>query len=165
MGNGRIAWVIAAAIGAAGAGHASPLVFVGSSHEIRLTPPRVERGPVVDGHLDDPVWSQAAVLDSFTQGVPIEGVPDSLGTRCLVLYDARHLYIGFRCADDPRRVQAPVTPRDNAWQGDYVCVSVDGFEDRQRSQFFCVNGRGIQMDGMDVDGQEDSDLAPDYVYT
>ncbi len=120
---------------------------------------------MIDGRLDDAVWREAAVLDSFTQGVPIEGVPDSLGTQCLVLYDAQNLYIGFRCADDPRAVQSPITSRDNSWQGDYVCVNIDGFGDHQHSQFFCANAAGIQMDGMDADGQDDSDLAPDFLYT
>jgi hypothetical protein len=148
---------------AAGPAHSGD-TFCGTRRQIHVLPPRVERGPVVDGRLDDPVWSQAAVLDSFTQAVPIEGVPDSLGTECLVVYDAQNLYVGFRCRDDPQAVQAPVTPRDNSWQGDYVCVSIDGFGDHQRSQFFCANASGIQMDGMDVDGQDESDLAPDFLY-
>ena len=148
----------------AGAATLPITVFLGSHHELHVVPPRVERGPVIDGRLEDPVWSTAAVLDSFTQGVPIEGVPDSLGTQCLVLYDAKYLYIGFRCPDDPRRIQSPVTRRDNTWQGDYVCASIDGFGDHQRSQFFCTNASGIQMDGVDADTQDDSDLAPDFLY-
>src|SRR5439155_7006886 len=118
-------------------------LFSGRRRQIHVPVPRVDHGPTLDGRLDDAVWRRAAVLDSFTQGVPIEGVPDSLGTQCLVLYDAQNLYVGFRCTDDPRSVQSPVTPRDNSWQGDYVCVNIDGFGDHQRSQFFCASAAGI----------------------
>jgi len=135
-----------------------------STHGIHVTPPRVAHGPVVDGRLDDAVWTQAAVLDSYTQGRPIEDVPDSLGTRCLVIYDEKQLYFGFHCRDRRDGIQSPILPRDNVWQGDYVCVSLDTWYDHQRSQFFCANASGVQMDGVDRDGV-DSDLAPDFLYT
>jgi hypothetical protein len=138
--------------------------FRGSEGRIQLTPPRVPKGPAVDGNLDDEVWRQAAVLDSFTHGRPIEGVRDSLGTTCLVMYDDQNLYIGFRAGDDPKLVQAPVVPRDQAWQGDWVGVSIDSYHDQQRSLFLCANPIGIQMDGIDREGA-DSDMAPDFQYT
>src|SRR6266850_4952700 len=156
----------AADLVAGGVAHASPgpRVYFGSAHHLRVVPPRVSMAPNIDGLLNDVVWAQAAVLDSFTQGRPIEAVPDSLGTRCYVMYDERNLYIGFRCPDDPHGVQSPVTPRDESWRGDFACVNIDAYHDHQRSQFFCVNPQGVQMDGMDAEGV-DSDLAPDFLYT
>ncbi|NOT33597.1 MAG: carbohydrate binding family 9 domain-containing protein [Candidatus Eisenbacteria bacterium] len=133
--------------------------------EIRFLAPRVAKGPLIDGSLDDAEWQQAAVLDSFTHGRPVEGVPDSLGTECFVLYDEKHLYVGFRVGDNPRLVEAPIVPRDQIWQGDWVGVSIDGYNDHQRSMFLCSNPAGIQMDGVDVEGGGDSDLAPDFLYT
>jgi hypothetical protein len=138
--------------------------FRGSDGHIQLTPPRVSEKPVVDGKLDDRVWQQAAVLDSFTHGRPIEGVLDSLGTTCLVMYDDQNLYIAFRADDDPKLVQAPIVPRDQTWQGDWVGVSIDTYHDQQRSLFLCANPLGIQMDGVDREGA-DSDMAPDFLYT
>ena len=127
----RSAFLFVGVLASACPAHAAPPVYAGSAHQILLSPPRASQPPVVDGHLDDSVWREAAVLEAFTQAVPTEGVPDSLGTQCLVLYDAHNLYVGFRCTDDPRQVQAPITPRDNTWQGDYVCASVDGFDDQR----------------------------------
>src|SRR6185295_8618811 len=69
-----------------------PIVYFGSARNLQVVPPRVSGAPSIDGLLNDPVWTQAAVLDSFTQGRPIEAVPDSLGTRCYVMYDERNLY-------------------------------------------------------------------------
>ena len=138
--------------------------YCGATGHIQLSPPRVDRSPVIDGRLDDEVWQQAAVLDSFTHGRPIEGVRDSLGTTCLVMYDGQNLYIGFRAQDDPKLVQAPIVPRDQTWQGDWVGVSIDSYHDRQRSMFLTANPLGIQMDGIDREGS-DSDMAPDFQYT
>jgi hypothetical protein len=137
--------------------------FRGSEGHIQLSPPHVAKGPNVDGNLDDEVWRQAAVLDSFTHGRPIEGIHDTLGTTCLVLYDDQNLYVGFRAHDDPKLVQAPIVPRDQAWQGDWVGMSIDTYHDRQRSVFLTANPVGIQMDGVDREGA-DSDMAPDFQY-
>lgn len=104
---------------------------IGASGQIRLTPPRVDKGPSVDGVIDDEVWAMAAVLDSFTHSRPVEGVRDSLGTLAMVMYDDQNLYIAFRARDNPRHVQAPVVPRDQVWQGDWVGVSIDTYNDQQ----------------------------------
>jgi len=138
--------------------------FSGAAKRIRLSPPHVARGPKLDGSLDDPVWSQAAVLDSFTNIRPVEGVHDTLGTITYVMYDDQNLYIGFRAFDDPKQVQAPVVPRDQIGQGDWVGVSIDAYNDKQRGFFLCSNPIGIQMDGVDQEGQ-DTDMAPDFQYT
>ncbi|MGH7731308.1 MAG: DUF5916 domain-containing protein [Candidatus Eiseniibacteriota bacterium] len=129
----------------------------------RLTPPRVERGPIVDGALDDSVWIVAAVLDSFTQLDPVEGPRDTTGTRCLVLYDDRHLYVGFRCPDDPANVRAPFLPREDIYTSDFVLVGIDAYHDRRRMAYFFATPRGVQGDGMKVEGQEDDD-AVDFLY-
>jgi hypothetical protein len=125
--------------------------------------PRVERGPVVDGRLDDPVWAVAAVLDSFTQFEPIEGVPDTIGTTCLVLYDRGHLYFGFRCRDRRGGVRAPMVPRDQAFEGDVVAVALDTFLDRQRSVMFGCSPRGVQWDALNSDANG-TDEAPDFQF-
>jgi len=138
--------------------------FSGAARQIRLSPPHVEQGPKLDGALDDSVWAMAAVLDSFTNIRPVEGVRDTLGTVAYVMYDDQNLYIGFRALDDPRQVQAPVVPRDQIGQGDWVGVSIDAYNDKQKAFFLCSSPNGIQMDGVDQEGQN-TDMAPDFQYT
>ena len=142
---------------------AAPNAFHGAAHMLRVTPPRVERGPVVDGALDDSVWSVAAVLDSFTQLEPVEGRPDTTGTTCLVLYDDRRLYVGLRCPADPSQVRAPFLPRQDVGASDWVAVGIDGYRDRRRMAMFFSTPRGVQADGMSVEGQDDDD-AVDFLY-
>jgi hypothetical protein len=143
---------------------AAPQPYHGAARMTRLTPPRVERGPRVDGALDDPVWAQAAVLDSFTQIDPVEGPPDTTGTRCLVMYDDHHLYVGFRCPADPAQVRAPFLPRQETDASDWVAVGIDAYHDRRRMAYFLSTPRGIQADGMQVEGQDDDD-AVDFLFT
>ena len=138
--------------------------YHGAARMLRLNPPRVARGPVVDGALDDSVWAAAAVLDSFTQIDPVEGPPDSTRTRCLVLYDDHHLYIGFRCPAEPSSVRAPFLPRQNADASDWVAVGIDAYHDRRRMAYFLSTPRGVQSDGMIVEGQDDDD-AVDFLFT
>ncbi len=157
-----LAALAALAIPAGGALASGP--FSGSRGHIRLSPPRVERAPRLDGILEPGEWDHAAVLDSFTNSRPVEGVRDTLGTVAYVMYDDQNLYVGFRCLDDPRKVQAPVVPRDQVWQGDWVGVSIDTYNDKQRAFFLCSNPIGIQMDGVDQEGS-DSDMAPDFQFT
>jgi uncharacterized protein DUF5916 len=142
---------------------AAPNAFHGAAHMLRVTPPKVERGPVVDGALDDSVWAVAAVLDSFTQLEPVEGRRDTTGTTCLVLYDDRRLYVGFRCPADPAQVRAPFLPRQDVGASDWVAIGIDGHRDRRRMAMFFSTPRGVQADGMSVEGQDDDD-AVDFLY-
>ena len=157
-----VAAVLIGLIAAPIPGGSSP--YHGTARMTRLTPPRVDRGPVVDGALDDSVWTVAAVLDSFTQTEPVEGPRDTTGTQCLVLYDERHLYVGFRCPDLPANVRAPFVPREDISTSDFVLVGIDGYHDRRRMAYFFATPRGVQGDGMKVEGQDDDD-AVDFLYT
>lgn len=139
------------------------LLFVGAAGQTLCEPPRIGRAPVIDGALDDAAWAEAAVLDSFTHSRPVEGVRDTLGTVAMVMYDDANLYVAFRAKDDPSQVRAPIVPRDQIGQGDWVGVSLDTYDDQQRSFFLCASPLGIQMDGVDQEGR-DSDMAPDFQY-
>jgi len=76
---------------------------------------RASRPPVVDGVLDEPVWRDAAMLDSFTQQEPTDGAPATERTEVRVLYDAEHVYIGVRAFDsNPDGVIATEMRRDSA---------------------------------------------------
>jgi hypothetical protein len=138
-------------------------VHVGARGDIHVRIPRAVRPPVLDGTVDPEEWRVAARLDSFTHYEPVEGMRDTAGTVCLVMYDTRHLYVAFLAQDDPTRVQAPVVARDEIHQGDWVGLSLDTYRDLQRSMFLASNARGIQMDGVDTESGE-SDLAPDFLY-
>ena len=58
--------------------------------------------PVIDGKIDDEVWSNAKPVDDFLQFEPYNLVPASVKTEVRVLYDNNNIYIAFENFDpDP----------------------------------------------------------------
>src|SRR5207247_9701188 len=72
---------------------------VDSSEPPTITAVRVDRAPVVDGRLDDPVWNLAPAVTDFRQTDPDEGAPVSEATAVRVLYDGTGVYVGARLFD------------------------------------------------------------------
>src|SRR5689334_20974107 len=55
------------------------------AHRIRAL--RISDPIKIDGHLDEPAWSQAQAATDFRQQSPTEGAPASEKTEVRVLYD------------------------------------------------------------------------------
>lgn len=111
-----------------------------------LRPLRAERAPIVDGHLDDPVWERAALATDFVQQRPEAGAPASAETIVRVVYTSEALYVGFRC-EEPLEVFHKALGRDVPLSDDdYFAVVLDPYLDRQNGVFFQVNPNGSRMD-------------------
>ena len=103
----------------------------------------------IDGHLDEPAWTKAAVVTEFVQWMPAAGGPYAGSTEARVWYDAERLYIGFTCAQ-PVPVRSHVMPREDIDDDDQVGVILDTFHDRRSSYDFWVNAVGVQQDFRDT---------------
>lgn len=133
---------------------------VASAETITLA--RCAEPPAIDGLLDEPCWSAAAVLSGFVQTRPGDNTPPSRDTAVLVASDARSLYIGIRAADDPAKVRATVARRDAVLDDDHVVLYLDTFDDRRRAYVLIWNPLGIQQDGIYTEGR-DIDYSVDVV--
>ena len=71
-------------------------IAVGAQRQTEVAPPRVEAEIVVDGRLDEAVWSQATTLTGFTQFAPSDGVAAADSTRVLVWYSPTAIHFGIR---------------------------------------------------------------------
>ena len=74
---------------------------------------RAQASIILDGKLDDAVWTGAPAAGGFRQRDPQEGSPASEATEVRVAYDDEALYVGLRMHDQragPDRA-APVPPR------------------------------------------------------
>ncbi len=110
---------------------------------------RVDRGPEIDGALDEAVWQRAAVVDEFTQQEPEEGVPATERTEIRVLYDASNLYIGVHAFDrEPEGVIATEMRRDSAQllDEDNVQVILDTFKDSRSGYMFVTSPLGAKLE-------------------
>ena len=119
--------------------------------------PFIETPPVIDGKLDDPVWSTAARFERFATFKPDYGKEPTEKTVVYACSDRENFYFAARCFEkDASRIKGTVTRRDNMFGDDFIGVSIDTFYDMQSAYGFLVNPLGIQGDGMiDTDGNLD----------
>src|SRR5262249_37547023 len=110
--------------------------------------PRFETRPVIDGRLDEEVWEHAAIFKDFYQIHPGDNIKPSKPTAVLIGYDVEFLYIGFRAQDDPSKVRAPVSERDDVSGSDYVGIYLDTFNDRRKSYELLFSPLGVQADAI-----------------
>jgi len=88
--------------------------------------------PRIDGILDDAAWENASVITNLVQRLPNTGEPVSEPTEILILYDNNFIYIGMRCADDPKKITSNELARDvSLGNDDRVQVIFDTFLDHR----------------------------------
>ena len=111
---------------------------------------------VIDGALDEPAWTTADVVATFTQAEPSEGQPATFGTRVQVLADSTGLVIGIRCEDaDPSGIVSFSVRRDAVLTSeDHVRVVVGPSLDGRSGYVFAVNPSGARYDGLVNPGGE-----------
>jgi uncharacterized protein DUF5916/cellulose/xylan binding protein with CBM9 domain len=124
--------------------------------------PRFDKPPVIDGKLEDEVWKQAVVLKNFLQINPGDNIAPSKPTEMMMGYDARTLYMAFRCSDEPDKIRATVAKRDEVFGEDNVRVFLDTFNDQRRAYVLGFNPLGVQQDGIMTEGSG-TDFSVDIV--
>ena len=124
------------------------------------TIPMTATPPVIDGVLDDEVWTSAYKFTDFQTFKPDYGKTPSQKTEAFMTYDSENLYFGVRCYDkEPNKIKAAVSKRDAIFQDDLIGIVLDTFNDMQSGFGFLINPLGIQGDGMmGVEG----DLEPSH---
>ena len=113
---------------------------------------RTATAPVIDGRLDDEVWSGGGTLDGFVQREPSEGRPASQRTEVRIAYDDEALYVAaWLFDDDPGSVVLGQTLRDASLDdADAFVVILDTYRDRQNGFVFGTTPAGIEYDGQVV---------------
>ncbi|MSR23231.1 MAG: hypothetical protein EXR92_06800 [Gemmatimonadetes bacterium] len=109
----------------------------------------VERGPEIDGFLNDEVWGRAALVDEFVQQEPREGAAASERTEVRVLYDGASLFLGVLALDSsPGSVAATDMRRDGTQilNEDNFEVILDTFMDSRSAYMFVVSPLGAMLD-------------------
>jgi hypothetical protein len=142
---------IATTVALLGPGSTTGKAYDGAAGNLTVATPSVEQADIrVDGRLDDDAWEHAALLTSFTQYDPVEGVPASQRTEILVLVDNGAIYFGVRAFDDRADgIRATLAERDEFDRSDdYIRFVLDTFDDQRRAYVFSVNPLGVQGDGI-----------------
>ena len=126
-------------------------LYNGKAGQLNVRPPRLEEDAVIDGTMDDAVWSRAALLTGFSQFSPQDGVPAADSTEVFVWYSANAMYFGIRAFEKHGAVHATHADRDKISTDDNVQIFLGTFHDRRQAIVFGVNPYGVQMDGTIVE--------------
>ena len=105
--------------------------------------------PVINGHVDDPIWANVEPFTAFIQQEPNEGEPATERTEIRFLIDARNLYVSVICFDsEPQSLVVSQSRRDaDLGDTDSVRILLDTFNDGQNAFVFGTNPFGIEYDG------------------
>jgi hypothetical protein len=115
----------------------------------------------VDGVLDEQAWAEAVVIKLPYEWTPGDNIPPPVDTDCLVTFDKKYFYVGFRCYDqEPKKIRAHLMDRDSIdtfIQDDHVVIMIDTFNDERRGFQFRINPLGVQADAnfSESEGYED----------
>ncbi|HEY3974027.1 MAG TPA: DUF5916 domain-containing protein [Candidatus Sulfotelmatobacter sp.] len=119
---------------------------------LALTIPRLTHAPALEDFLSmqpqGEIAESMAKATGFTQRSPHDGERVSEPTNAYLGYDQKNLYVVFVCFDDPRRVRARMSPREDIYDDDQVEIMLDTFHDRRRAYAFQTTPLGVQWDAI-----------------
>ncbi len=119
--------------------------------------------PDIDGVLSEKVWESSEWHGDFIQREPYDKQPPSQQTAVKILYDDNNLYVAVRAYDtEPEKIERRLSRRDN-FEGDWVAVAIDSYNDDLTAFSFSVNAAGVKSDGM-VSNDNDWDETWNPVY-
>ena len=102
--------------------------------------------PIIDGLLDEACWQNVEWGSDFVQRMPHEGEAPTQETAFKILYDARNLYVGYRCFDpEPDKIVRRMSRRDG-FEGDWVEINIDSYNDKRTAFSFTISVSGVKGD-------------------
>jgi len=102
--------------------------------------------PVIDGYINEKIWDIVDWSGSFTQREPYEYSPPSQKTSFKILYDDNNIYVAIRAFDtEPDKIEKRLSRRDG-FEGDWVAISLDSYNDDLTGFGFSVTAAGVKGD-------------------
>jgi hypothetical protein len=122
---------------------------------------RVQTPPVIDGVLDDPVWSTIKPIEDLHQVNPVEYDAPSERTEIRLAYDDDALYVAARLWDsEPAKITAQVLRQgESLGSEDRFSLIIDPHLDRRSGYRFELNANGVRWDALYSDT---TDLQSDW---
>jgi hypothetical protein len=112
--------------------------------------PRLAADVVIDGRLDESVWSSAALIENLHQVFPRDHADPTEATQIRVFYTEDALYIGARMQEqDTNRITDRVLRQGQSLDSDDIfAVILDPYLDRRNGYRFEVNPNGVRWEGL-----------------
>ncbi len=124
-----------------------------------LTIPRLSRAPALEDFLSmkpqGEIAMQMVKVTGFVQRNPHDGEKVSEPTDAYLGYDQKNIYAVFVCFDDPKKVRARMSTREDIYDDDEVEIMLDTFHDRRRAYAFQTTPLGVQWDAIWTEATRD----------
>jgi hypothetical protein len=134
---------------------AAPLFAASQQQPItasQIVIPRLAHPPALEDFLSmapgTANTSSMVKVTGFVQRNPHNGDPASQRTEAYLGYDSNNLYVVFVCFDNPAKVRARMSRREDIFDDDTVEVMLDTFHDRRRAYVFQTTPLGVQWDAI-----------------
>ncbi|MEM9991888.1 MAG: carbohydrate binding family 9 domain-containing protein, partial [Bacteroidota bacterium] len=102
--------------------------------------------PTLDGMLNESAWTKVVWSTAYTQREPDFGEAPLQQTAFKILYDEDFVYVGFRCFDTaPDEIVKRMSRRDG-FDGDWVEINFDSYNDKRTAFSFTVSASGVRGD-------------------
>jgi hypothetical protein len=102
--------------------------------------------PKLDGILDDGAWNRVEWISDYVEHEPDNGTAPSEQTKMKITYDAKNLYVAFKCYDkDPDGIVQRLSRRDG-FEGDWVELNLDSYNDDRSGFSFTITAAGVKGD-------------------
>ncbi|HWY12877.1 MAG TPA: DUF5916 domain-containing protein, partial [Bacteroidia bacterium] len=108
---------------------------------------RIDKGPKIDGVLNDSCWINAEAADGFIQNQLHPGHPSEQKSEVKIVYDDIAIYIGAMLYDtSPDSILHELSTRDNEANADLFGILFDTYNDDLNAFGFFVTAAGTQID-------------------
>ncbi len=105
-----------------------------------------EAAPTIDGTIDEKVWDKVEWTTDYVENQPDNGTPPTEQTKMKIVYDAKNLYVAFRCYDaEPEGIVKRLSRRDG-FEGDWVELNIDSYNDNRTGFSFTITAAGVKGD-------------------
>lgn len=114
----------------------------------------VDRSPVIDGHLTEPLWKRSPDFAGFTELQTLAGAQPP--TEAWIARSTDWLFLGFLCHEpDPDAIRTDIDTRDGpVYRDDSVEVFIGPGDERKTYYHFKMNAAGVQADSYIVNGRK-----------
>lgn len=114
---------------------------------------RTDSAPIIDGKLDDVMWTSGDKAENFWQYFPTDSINSVGNTEILMFYDDTHLYVGVTCKSSGNDFVVPSLKRDYGFFGnDNVTLLFDTYNDKTNAFAFGMNPYGVRREALVADG-------------
>ena len=120
--------------------------------------PRITNPPTIDGVVEANEWKDATRIPVNIEVEPGDNLEAQVFAEALLMENGEALYIAYIAEDpEPNQIRGFYQDRDTGWNGDWIGITLDTFNDERRAFGFYVNPLGVQMDSIhdDVNQRED----------